>query len=618
MLRTALISLLILVRFLVFAQEEWHYLDLVEISDSKKLERKKDTVISHSTNLGAFSQNIQRENGVYIRNYGPSNIASLSVRGTEPAQNQVLYRDLNLNSIFLGQSDLSLFNTSAGNYSLTKGISSLSKNSGALGGLLSFEFNPSFTSAKQHGLNLAIEGGSFQTYRFLMQNKYNSENLYITTKLSYDRSKNNFKYKDIGQADNPWVRQNNAEFQRLNFSHNLAKKLKDRQALEFGMAYFFMDREVPPAILSSNQSETQLDHMGVMNFQYKMSRSKHSLRLAAYYKFQFIEYQNLQAEINTITIAHTSMGLVEHKFTIRPKMILKSRIENQTDWVSNDNIGSLKSRNRTVLSTALNHSLNNYFSWSGNLRQEFYSNYVSPFLFYMGFKIYPLGKEKFYIAADGGRNFRYPTINDQYWLPGGNLDLKPESSWGGELSSKYYLEKNKWKLSFSQQLYLYRVKNQIRWLPSGEGFWMAQNIGQIVSWGYEPQVSYGFFPSKEWKLETQLFYHLNNSYENEQRWQSIYVPKHQVKSVMYISFKQFYIEYGQEWSSERYTSRDNSTFLDPYMLYNLSLGKDLNFNEHILRIQFRMENLSNESYVLMAGRPMPGRAFYASVNYKWK
>ncbi|MEX0813691.1 MAG: TonB-dependent receptor plug domain-containing protein [Chitinophagales bacterium] len=603
---------------IVTAQEEWHYLDMVEISDTKKLQRKRDTVITHSTDIGALSQSLQRENGVYIRNYGPSNIASLSVRGTEPAQNQVLYRDLNLNSMFLGQTDLSLFNTSAGDFSLTKGISSLSKNSGALGGLLSFDFNPVFSSARNHGLDLALEGGSFHTYRMMAQSRFSSENLFSTTKLSYDRSRNNYKYRDIGQAGNPWVNQENAAFQRLNFNHNVAKKINNRQALEWGAAYFFMDRQVPPAILSSNQSESQEDHLGVLNLQYKLSRSKHALRLAGYYKFQYLEYQNLQAEINSQTTAHTSMMLAEHKFAIRPQMILKSRLENQTDWVNNENIGSVKSRNRTVLSTVLNHNLNNYFSWSGNLRQDFYSDFVSPFLFHFGFKVFPLGKEKFYIGADGGRNFRYPTINDLYWQPGGNLDIEAESSWGGELSSNYNLKKNKWQFNFSQQLYLYRIKNQIRWLPSSEGFWQAQNIDNVLSWGYEPQVTFAFSPDQEWKLEAQIFYHLNNSFESAERWQSIYVPKHQVKSILFLSYKGFFAEYSQEWSSERYTSRDNSTFLEPYMLYNLSLGKDFNFKKHLLRLQLRMENLSNESYVLMAGRPMPGRAFYGTLRYRWR
>lgn len=599
------------------AQDTTLSLDWVEISAQKELARK-DTVLHHSLNLGGISELAAKENGVYIRNYGPSNIASLSVRGTEPAQNQVLYRDLNLNSAFLGQSDLSLFNTSAGNYALLKGISTLAKNSGALGGMLSFEFNPIYSDKPISSVNTLLEAGSFQTYRISAETKYSAKKIHSSSKIAYDRSKNDFKYKNEALPNAPLEKQTNAAYQRVNFTHNTAIKLQKQQDLEYGLGYFFIDREIPAALLVSSQDESQADHLGLAHFQYKLYRSKHAFRLASYYKYQNINYENIQTAFQATTKAHTAMALAEHSFYLRKNISLKSRIENQGDWIQSPDIGTTKFRNRFLLTSNFKHRISKYFSWHTNLRQEFYSKFIAPFLFNIAAQFYPLGKEKFSISVEGGRNFRAPTINDLYWIPGGNLDILPESSWGGELKSNYKLKQKKWQLNFSQQIYMYSIKNQIRWLPSNSGFWQAQNIASVLTWGYEPELSFSYTPHRNWKLQTQFFYHLNNSFESAERWQNIYVPKHQVKSVLYLKFKSFYTELSQEWSSERYTSRDNSTSLDAYALYDLALGKAFKFSEHQLLLQFRVANIGNEAYALYAGRPMPGRAFYGTINYQWK
>lgn len=618
MRRLAYIFILLACSSLALAQEEWHYLNMVEISGEKNTKRNQDTVLQHAVQLGALSQNIQQANGVYIRNYGPSNIASLSIRGTEPAQNQVLYRDLNVNSVFLGQSDLSIFNTAAGNFSIEKGIGTLSKNSGALGGMLNFDFVPRFSSNKSKSIVALIEGGSFQTYRAQVKSEFVSDRFYNSTSISYDRSENNFKYKDILQANSPEKKQENGAFQRLNFTQDFAYKFKKGQALELGAGYFFMDREIPPALLSSNQNESQTDHLGVANLQYKMNKNKHGLRVAGYYKYQYLEYRNEQANLNAVTKANTALALVEHKYAIRKNMILTSKVENQADWVTNPRIDGLKFRNRFSMIADLKHRVNNYFKWSAVLREELYTSFISPFLFNLNAEVFPLGKSHFSIHFSGGRNFRYPTINDLYWIPGGNADLEPENSWGGEMGSNYLLKKDKWQLSFQQDVYFYKINNQIRWLPGDANFFQAQNIASVITWGYEPQLTFNYLPNKSWMLKAQMFYHLNNSYETASMWQSIYVPKHQLKSVLVLDFKGYYTEFTQEWSSERYTSRDNSTSLEAYQLFNLSIGKKLNFDKHKLVLQIRAENLRNASYVLYAGRVMPGRAFYATVKYRWK
>jgi iron complex outermembrane receptor protein len=64
------------------------------------------------------------------------------------------------------------------------------------------------------------------------------------------------------------------------------------------------------------------------------------------------------------------------------------------------------------------------------IRQDLAEGYKVPFCFSAGAEG-PFA-ENLSARFSFSRNYRVPTLNDRFWQPGGNPDLKPESSWNQE------------------------------------------------------------------------------------------------------------------------------------------------------------------------------------------
>ena len=103
--------------------------------------------------------------------------------------------------------------------------------------------------------------------------------------------------------------------------------------------------------------------------------------------------------------------------------------------------------------------------------------------------------------ASVSRNFRFPTLNDLYFLPGGNPDLKKEHgiSYDGGVSfavgrgGSYSLHgEATWFDSYSD--------DWIVWLPTFKGFWTPKNIKEVHAYGVELKAGLDWQPAPDWQL----------------------------------------------------------------------------------------------------------------------
>ena len=101
------------------------------------------------------------------------------------------------------------------------------------------------------------------------------------------------------------------------------------------------------------------------------------------------------------------------------------------------------------------------------------------------------------------RNFRFPTLNDLYFLPGGNPDLKKEHgiSYDGGVSfavgrgGSYSLHgEATWFDSY--------IDDWIVWLPTFKGFWTPKkNIKEVHAYGVELKAGVDWQPAPDWQFE---------------------------------------------------------------------------------------------------------------------
>lgn len=169
---------------------------------------------------------------------------------------------------------------------------------------------------------------------------------------------------------------------------------------------------------------------------------------------------------------------------------------------------------------------------------------------------------------DISRVYRNPTLNDLYWQPGGNPDIKTEQGWnhsaGFELSDK----NEKWKYQLQAVGFYTLMQNEILWSPSQMGFYFAQNVNESRSKGIRVFVQ---LTRKGEKSILSVW--INASYGNYLVKQSsasidfrnkIYTPHEIYKWGMTYAYKNFQLNYYGSYAGYTFVTNDNSSWTNPF------------------------------------------------------
>ena len=222
------------------------------------------------------------------------------------------------------------------------------------------------------------------------------------------------------------------------------------------------------------------------------------------------------------------------------------------------------------------------------------------------------------VTFNGEKSFRYPTLNDLYWIPGGNIELKPENAYG--LRLKYYFKHK--LLSFRINSFSRHTSNMIIWIPNGL-VWSPENIQQAWARGAEANAQYvkifdkintGLSLKSTFTKATNLS--RINQHDESIGKQIIYTPYFTGFWNAFISWRKNQITLNHEIQGKQYTNRDNSQSLDPYTLLNLRFSKQMLRPKAEWNIAVNLNNILGQDYQLNLGWPMPRQNFQIQISYK--
>ena len=199
-----------------------------------------------------------------------------------------------------------------------------------------------------------------------------------------------------------------------------------------------------------------------------------------------------------------------------------------------------------------------------------------------------------------------PTINDLYWNPGGNPNLKPENNTSYETSLNY--AKN--TISASISLFYTTSKNLIQWQPVTTEFWQPFNIQNATSSGLETTFSYHF---KKWNFTTMYSY--TKSEDTNLHKQLIYVPFHQAMANISYQLKKWQFSLMQQYVGKVFTTSSNSQVVPAYYVANFRLNR--NIPKLNTTFGLKINNILNSYYEVIAYRPMPNRNFQITINIQF-
>ncbi|MCS6905707.1 MAG: TonB-dependent receptor [Bacteroidia bacterium] len=565
--------------------------------------------------------------GLYaIRTYGNYSLATLNFRGSASTQNNILWNGISLLSNMNGVSDLSLLPVHFfEEITIELGSNSAYWGSGSIGGSLLLNSQPNL-SKKGFNVNFSLQSGSFGQHQTSGLLAWKGKKITNQLKFFYNQAQNNFPFRNTSIAGNPWQIQTNAFALSKGILNETYLVFAKRQALSFHLWLQEAFRQIPPILSVPVARAIQKDkvHRVLLNYR-KEPSNLIGVQLKFFYQLENIYYEDPLANIFSDNRAQTFW--LESEF--RQKIFFKSpQIQMQVLAGASGQFQKAQAQGYGENKPQQWRS----FIWS-SLQLEYH--YKNEQIFCLGLKarmesidarIYaPSGQislqyqnAKIRITSLLARSFRFPTFNDLYWKPGGNLALKPETSWNFELLSDW---KNK-ILSLTQfQLQIGTFSNWVNdwiiWLPA-QNYWQPQNLQKVWARGAEVILN---ISQKIQKLTLQgggkyTFCKSTNEkvrFANDHALgkQLIYTPLHTAQAEITAVWKYFTIRYYQTFTGIRFISSDNHEYLPAFTLGNI-LFTFQNSSSKLkplknLYLHYRISNLFNASYMVIAQRPMPGR-----------
>jgi vitamin B12 transporter len=241
-----------------------------------------------------------------------------------------------------------------------------------------------------------------------------------------------------------------------------------------------------------------------------------------------------------------------------------------------------------------------------------------------GFEFRVIRGEEHYLKLNISRNSKIPSLNELFWNPGGNPNLKNEYAYSYEVGYKLDHQISG-TVSFGSELNYFNnyIQDMIQWRPGDSSFWVADNIGSVKSSGVEAGLAAKYL-NNDLSVNFNTGYSYTRATEMNSRTaetkgkQLIYIPENQANSSIHLAFKNIYAVWLIHFMGRIYTTADNSGTLKGYTINNLTGGFKFNFNENLIDLSFKIENIFDISYKTIAYYPQPGRNYFLMLSFHFK
>ncbi len=585
---------------------------------------------------------------VFIKSYGRATLATASVRGTAPSHTSVTWNGLKLNSPMLGMVDFSQIPSYfIDDASVLSGAGSLAESSGGLGGAVAL------TTAKptEEGFSLrAIQGiSSYSTYDTFLRTTYATERLQLSLRGLYTTSKNDYTFinrNKVGDPiydsdgkltgyDHPIDTNRHGDYRDKHLLGELFYKTRNVGQLSTSVWYADTDRGVPRLGVDyrgdnltraaqhdrSLRSVAQWSHlMGVWKMGASVGYNYTDLRYT-------YDVDNGNGTTNRAVESHTYLNMlhsqVEAEVGVGSVWHFSGNLSLSLPSVISRDVASLASgkefeaeRVESSLFLASRWKPTERFGAALNLRLESYDGRVAQPIPALFVEYMLLPRTGLLVKASATRNFRQPTLNDLYFVPGGNPDLLPEEgfTWDAGLQ---LMPKQLGVVEVSGEATWFdsQIDNWIFWRPTHQGFWTPLNT-RVHSYGVESKLS-ASAPIGAVRVAVDGMAAYTRSVNLEAPTGEVnqlpYVPVFSSSFSSRVMWRDWIFSHKFAYYSRRYTTDGASSeaggSVPPYAMNDVSLSRGLHFSWGDMTLRLEVKNIFDAEYESVLAHPMPGRNF---------
>ena len=628
-------------------------------------ETKLDSAILKENIALSMADALTFNTPVFVKQYGRATLSTVSFRGTGPSHTQVTWNGMRINNPMLGMTDFSMIPSYfIDDASLLHGTSSVSETGG---GLVKLSTAPA--AADGFGLQYIQGIGMFRTFDEFLRLTWGDERWQVSTRAVYQSSANDYKYRNRDKKENiyddemnivgsyyPTERNKSGAFDDVHVLQEVYYDTKRGDRFGLNAWYINSNRELP--LLTTDYADDkqfenrQREHTlrSVLSWDHYRSDWKFAAKAGYIHTWMAYDYRKDPGSgiMNSITRSRnkvdTFYGQADGEYTPNGNWFFTAGISAHQHLVESidkdiilqqggkDIVGYDKGRIELSASVSAKWRPTERLGLSAVLREEMYgTKWATVPAFFADCQLSKHGN--IVAKASVSRNHRFPTLNDLYFLPGGNPDLRSESGFSYEAGLSFAVGKeNVYSLSGSASWYDQHIDDWILWLSTPKGFFSPRNIKQVHAYGVEMQANLAVIPARDWKLTMNGTFSwspsINEGEPISPADQSVgkqlpYEPEFSATVTGRLTWRSWGLLYQFRYYSERYTMSSNditlSGRLTPYLMNNLSLDKAFALKWADLTLKGTVNNLFNEEYLSVTARPMPRMnvEFFIGIRPKW-
>ena len=606
---------------------------------------------------------------IFVKSYGRATLSTVSFRGTSPSHTQVTWNGMKINSPMLGMTDFSMIPSYfIDDASLLHGTSSVNETGGGLGGAVRLSTKPA--QADGFGLQYVQGVGSFKTFDEFLRLTYGDDHWQLSTRAVYSSSPNDYKYRNRDKKENIYDDEMNIIGSYYPIERNRSGSYKDLHLLQevyyntghgdrFGLNAWYINSNRELQMLTTDYGDAadfdnrQREHTfrGVLSWDHLRSDWKLAAKAGYIHTWMAYDYERdpgngiMQTMTRSRSRINTFYGQADGEYYLDKWLFTASLTAHQHMVESRDKNIILQQGNKAVVGYDTNRmELSSSLSakWrpsdrvgvSAVLREELFGDTFSPLIPALFADGVISQRGNIMAKASLSRNYRFPTLNDLYFLPGGNPDLRPERGWTYDAGLSFAVGRDGvYSLSGSASWFDSYISDWILWLPTTKGFFSPRNVKDVHAYGVELQSSLEVALSPSMQLTLDGTYSWTPSINEGEPMspadksvgkQLPYVPEHTATLTGRLTWRSWSLLYKWNYYSKRYTMSSNdlslSGTLPTYFMNNVTLEKGLSFAWADLSLKLAVNNLFDEEYLSVLSRPMPGInfEFFVGITPKWK
>lgn len=577
---------------------------LVQTIAAPYIEQQKQNSVSQLLNL---------HSNVYVKNYGIGVMNTISMRGNSAAQTEVMWNGIYINNAFSGISDFSIFpvvffdkiqvDNNILNINNVGGLISMQsdaqkqKNTIDIGwGYESFRNHISYLTLKDKIKNwtfgLRYTGAFNKNHYEYYNNSTQCYDTLLNANSTVINSMLHIAYQKVPNrsiALHSWLQNTNRTIPATDYEWISNKNLINtsfKNALNIKIAGRYIVYKSDIGFVS--------DRMNYSDSILKFYNTYHYYQASIHQQAQFVLAKDFTLQTHYLSQLqynryNTQQAIFRNIFTINIEKKLQS--------------------SKSILETLLQAEQNNHFSLPLLYGFQLKQNFVKGNTFFAGWK----------------KSYRVPTLNELYFEPGGNTQLRPENGNHFEAGLDIIF-KHKKHLFKSKTTYFNRqVNDWIVWF--GGNILTPHNLQKVQSRGWDIHWKYQFLTKEQVQNNNYLFLEWLHTYTIATSKSSYipndysigkqipYVPRYQTKFIVGYQNTHFNIHYILTYTGYRFTTTDETQYLNPFIQHHLFFNKKIQLKSHNLFFTFAVNNLLGVYYESMPGRTMPGRNFALGIAY---